>query len=713
MSTAQNVDSFGSVLAGVLGGARDGHVPGGANPDPMLVQEMKNEIRSLVQEIAQLTQTDIPVEQFYAEFLGRVVSAMAAVGGAIWTIGSEGRLKLAHQLNLPREASDEKTPGRMRHGLLLKKVISSGQAHVALPQSGGGKDDAPGNPTDLLLVLAPLALEQEVLAVVEICQRPGGGPTTQRGYIRFLNQMCELACDYLKNRRLRSLSDRQVLWHQLEQFLQAVHRSLDTQQTAFAIVNEGRRLVQCDRVSLAICRGSRCTIAAVSGLDTLDRRAAQVQGLSRLAEVVLKAGQPFWHAAGSDEVPPQIEQRLQPYVDQSHARLVAVLPLFVPRDERDATLEGAPPLAPQRPIGALIIEQLKDDRGSDALRTRAGVVAQHSAAALANSLEHSGLFLLPVWKALGKLSWLVQARTLPKTVLACVAVAAAVASLILVPADFDVSARGKLQPAVRREVFARIDGTVTRVAVSHGQMVERGALLAELTSTDLDVELAALIGRQTTNQQQISSLQRAQLDNTSASGARLTAAEQNHLAGELMQLRQETENIERELALFRQKQQQLTVLAEEAGQVITWKVRDQLEHRPVQVGQILMTLADPAGPWELELHVPERRLKHIDAARRMRPRSGERPPLEVSFMLSSHPGAEFRGRVIEIERTAEVRGDDGNTVLVRVAVNKDELPQLHDQTTVTAKLHCGRTSVGYAWFSDLIETVQAKVLFWL
>ena len=52
-------------------------------------------------------------------------------------------------------------------------------------------------------------------------------------------------------------------------------------------------------------------------------------------------------------------------------------------------------------------------------------------------------------------------------------------------------------------------------------------------------------------------------------------------------------------------------------------------------------------------------------------------------------------------------------MLVRVAIDKDELPPLHDQTTVTAKLYCGRTSLGYAWFCDLIETVQTKVLFWL
>jgi hypothetical protein len=131
-----------------------------------------------------------------------------------------------------------------------------------------------------------------------------------------------------------------------------------------------------------------------------------------------------------------------------------------------------------------------------------------------------------------------------------------------------------------------------------------------------------------------------------------------------------------------------------------------------------MTLANPAGPWELELYVPERRLKHVQAAAQidasqLDAANGQRPPLDVVFTLSSHPGSQFHGQVVEIEQAAEVRGDEGNTVLVRVAIDKEQLPPLHDQTTVTAKLYCGRTSVGGAWFCDLIETVQSKVLFWL
>ena len=133
-------------------------------------------------------------------------------------------------------------------------------------------------------------------------------------------------------------------------------------------------------------------------------------------------------------------------------------------------------------------------------------------------------------------------------------------------------------------------------------------------------------------------------------------------------------------------------------------------------GQGLLTLANPDGPWELELYLPERRLTHVAGTLRV-PSSTARGACllrrDVTFVLSSHPGQTFRGQVVEIEQAAEVRGDEGNTVLVRVAVDKEQLPPLHDQTTVTAKLNCGRTSVGYAWFCDLIETVQTKVMFWL
>lgn len=66
------------------------------------------------------------------------------------------------------------------------------------------------NPTQHLLVLAPLMLEGETQAIVEVFQRPGGGPTTQRGYLRFMVQMADLASDFLKTQNLKQLRDRQA-----------------------------------------------------------------------------------------------------------------------------------------------------------------------------------------------------------------------------------------------------------------------------------------------------------------------------------------------------------------------------------------------------------------------------------------------------------------------------------------------------------------------
>jgi multidrug efflux pump subunit AcrA (membrane-fusion protein) len=686
-----------------------------SGPDPLLLQETKNEIRSLVQEIARLAQQEIPPEEFYAGFLGRIVSAMAAVGGAIWTSGTNG-LALTYQVNLVGAELDDSTTGRQQHSRLLRKAMMSGNALLVPSRAGGQSEDAEANPSTHLVILAPLRVEQEVVGLVEIFQRPGGGPTTQRGYVRFVAQMADLATDYLKNQRLRFLNDRQQLWKQLEQFLRSIHASLDVRQASYSIVNEGRRLIGCDRVSLAVQEGGTLRVVAVSGLDTIDRRATEVRHLGSLSQVVAKTQEPLWHTAGSGEEAPQIEEYLQPYIDASHARLVAVLPLLAaPSGSKTIGEQETPGTSLKKLVGVLIIEQLHDSKATDLLRSRSDLVAEHSAAALANALEHSGLFLMPLWKVLGKTAALFRGRALFKTIGILALLGGILYALAVIPADFEVAAKGKLQPVERRDVFARIDGDVVNVPVQHGQMVNRGDLLAELNSPDLAEEFERLLGRQKTVQEKMTSINKRLLDNNRSGASRLTPYDESRLAGELVEFRQEAENVRRELELFALKQKQLRVLAEEAGQVVTWEVQSSLLRRPVQRGQVLMTLANPDGPWELELYVPEKRLRHIlEAQEQAEVETTEgRPVLDVTFMLSSHPGEEFHGRVVEIEQSAEVRGEEGNTILVRVEVDRDSLPHLHDQTTVTAKLNCGRRSLGYTWFCDLIETVQSKVLFWL
>ena len=377
--------------------------------DPQLVEQTKQQIRSLVAEIAQLSKTDVTPEEFYGQFLPRVISALAAVGGAVWTVNPEGRLALQYQVNIQETKLRDNEEQLAQHSRLLYKVLSDGTETLVPPHSGPGdatpaQGETPAaNPTDFLLVFGVLKTDLETVGLIEVFQRSDVGVSTQKGYLRFLGQMCELAGNFLKSHQLRHFSDRQVLWSQLEDFTRTAHASLDPRETAYTIANEGRRLIECDRVSVAIRKGSKCRIEAVSGQDLFDKRSNTVHLLGKLATAVVSAGEAVWYTGDTRDMAPQVEDAVQEYVDEAHSKTIAVLPL-----QRPAPPEEDDPkkrTEPEPPIGALIVEQIEDSRLSPTMVHRADVVCQHSSVALANSLEHQNLFLMPVWRALGKTRW--------------------------------------------------------------------------------------------------------------------------------------------------------------------------------------------------------------------------------------------------------------------------------------------------------------------
>ena len=58
-----------------------------AGPDPnvdvKLIEQTRRQINQLVEEIAKLSEMDLPPGNYYGEFLQRVVSAVAAPAGAV------------------------------------------------------------------------------------------------------------------------------------------------------------------------------------------------------------------------------------------------------------------------------------------------------------------------------------------------------------------------------------------------------------------------------------------------------------------------------------------------------------------------------------------------------------------------------------------------------------------------------------------------------
>ena len=499
--------------------------------------------------------------------------------------------------------------------------------------------------------------------------------------------MCEIASDYLKNQKIQNFGQQQALWQQLDGFVKSIHNGLDPDQIAYVIANESRRIIDCDRVSVVLPRGGqrgRWQIKAVSGLDSIERRAEQIKQLQKLTQAVVKGNETLWYDGDDENISPQIEKRLHAYVDKSHT------PNTDPNSDQI--------------IGALIVEQLKDSTIEIPMKRRVEAICQHSESALANAIEHNSLFLLPLWKTLGRLTKPFTASQLPKTVCILGAIAGIIAFFALFPYPFTLSADGQLQPQIQNEVYAEIGGILQEVYVeeNNAQRVKQNDVLARMTNSDLDVQIQNIEGQINQTREQIQKLRHAQ-------SQQLPELDLIMLDGELNKSQQQLASLERELAMKRQQSDSLIIRSPASGTIVNWQIRKNLLKRPVDRGQNLMTVIDPDGGWQLEIEVPERRVGHL-----LRYMRNSDQPIEVSFALKSHPGKEFKGELVSVDEKLEVYSDDGNCAKAIVSFYNDQIPMdlLKTGTRINAKMHCGTESIGYVWFHELFETVQMTYKYW-
>lgn len=691
--------------------------------DSNLVEQTKHQIRAMVGEIAQLAKEDIAPEDFHAEFLPRVVSALAAVGGAVWTVDTRGALSLAYQVNMKESRLHESEQANKKHSKLLYQQLQGGEDGTLVPPHSGGEgpDDA-GNPTDYLLVFCPIKTELEVVGVLEILQRPDTGPIAQKGYTRFISQMGAYATDYYKNRQLRNFNDRQSLWSLLEEFTRNIHKSLDLRETAYTIVNEGRRLIECDRVSIAIQRGGKCRIEAVSGQDMFDKRATHVRMLGSLATAVVKSNEEIWYTGDTTDFAPQVEKAVEDYVDESHTKMLAVFPLSKILLEERIEEEASKNPKPDPPFGALIIEQIEDSRIPERMKKRVEIVSEHACSALGNALDHNSVFLMSLWKMIGKSKVLVTARMLPKTITVSLIILAVLGFLIFVPWSFNMQCDGTLQPLERQKVFANFHGKVENVYVQHGSKVRgpqplegnpgqfiAGTPLVKLSSTEMERKIQDTRGQ---IEQTLTELDNYQRFIKEAVNAPPEQRAQAH--GQIAVLNEKLKTLKNSMQLLEIQSEDRIVVAPIDGVVMTWKPEDELKGRTVVPGQELMEIANPDGDYQLELQMPEKKIGYIIDYQQRHPNE----PLIVHFTLAVDPNKRFYGKVISIHRRAEVRGESGaagggNTILMKVAIDDQKALEglVRPGASCSAKVQCGKQPTGYVLFHQAIAYVQRNILF--
>lgn len=717
------------------------------------VKQVREKIIQLAKEIEEHSRSNMPPDAFFSEFLRRVVGAVGARAGAVWLRNGSAKLNLFTDVNLKQTGFFEKADAPMLNQKLLDEVMSNGQACTHSPNDGSGVQV----PTNDLIVLASLQQQKQCVGVVEIFQRVDTPQQARPGFLQFVEQMCGYACRYLDRQaapKPTTDASKPKLTEQFEQFLLQLHRSLDVAEVAATAANDGRLLLGCDRLSVAVQYGKKTIIKAISGQDSVHQRANLVKRMCSMANKVILMREPLTYSGKLDHLPPQITTPLADYIQESGSRMVIVWPLFESEAVIKADQKGPKRIDKEKkPIGGLIIEQISESQPRPGLQEKIESLSDHISEAMHNCLLHNRLFLLPLWKMLGEMFRFLEGRGKLKAAAVTIALSAAIAALCLVPWDYRVEGTGRLMPVEQKDIFAPWDGEVAEIAVKGGEKVEEGAVLLRLRNDELIQQ--RLAAKNTINEK--SATIHSLLGELKEANRQGNNTDVLRLEGKIKATEVELQGAQQQLAILKQRVENLTVVAPRAGTIATFEVERQLLHRPVKRGELLLEIKDETGPWWLQLEVPEHRMGHllkaiqtkqdeiVEELTQSKPEEGRelralldrhrssKPDqrltiedqqrlgklilaankrVDIEFQLATNVETLFEGTLREIEtRSNPSSGKDKAVIHVRADVDKTKLPSVRIGAEVRAKINCGQRSLGYVLFGDVVEFIQKY--FWL
>jgi multidrug efflux pump subunit AcrA (membrane-fusion protein) len=222
----------------------------------------------------------------------------------------------------------------------------------------------------------------------------------------------------------------------------------------------------------------------------------------------------------------------------------------------------------------------------------------------------------------------------------------------------------------------------------------------------LAVKIKEIEGQFNTALQELNGI-RARLANNSY---KLTEQEHAQADAQFARVNQQVRSYKDQLDLLRTREEQLVVRAPIKGRIITWDLKKLLQNRPVETGQVLLTVAADNSDYQIELLMPERRVRHLTDARERLKTAHPDQDLKAEFFLMTDPGTRHQGTLVEVNAAAEAHEEQGN--MVRVRIHPDEpLKSPRPGASVTADVHCGKAPLGWAMLHEAWEWMQASWFF--
>ena len=708
--------------------------------DLKVIEETRRHINRLLEEVSRLAESELPPSEFYAEMLKRVLSAMAAPAGAVWTRTQHGNLQLAFQINMREIGLDKSDEGKLAHDELLRQAVLQPQPLHLLPHSGAGPVEegkpAAANPTDYLLLLAPILLNNQVAGFLEVWQSPDRPFSAVPGFLQFMSTMADLAARYGRNQLMGQMVGQQQVWTQLEAFARQIHASLKPMEVAYLVANEGRRLVDCDRLTVGVRYGKKTRVESVSGCDIVEKRSNLVVLMRRLFNAVLAWGEKLVYAGVKDEsLPPKVLSALDAYLAESNSKLLVVLPLV---DEREK--ESKKPVRT-----ALLMECFEPPAEPQQLVARLEVVGRHSVSALYNAVEYRRIPMRFVWLPLAKLQDGLGGKGRVILTLIMVLLLSLGCLMALVPYPLKMDAKGQLLPKTRQHLFMPEPAKVQAIHVKPGDQLPADFSVLTAYSPQVDSKMHSLTTARNSFENLVrlarNELQREQ-DRSKRADLRFKLLDyekdRDLKQAELDSLRKGINAVEGEFGRFTirtpaftptenarrdayRRANNLPLGDKGRWTVLTPEVYETLAGRTFDPTQPLLRLGDKESGWEVELKLPQKHMHQILSAYERE----HVDVLEVDLLVRSDPTRVFKGRLHKdrIGGEATPQKDDNNeaepVVTAYVSIDDEDIPEdkrlprelLTAGTEVLSKVRCGDAPMGYSLFYGVWEFFCEKVLF--
>ncbi len=631
---------------------------------------------SLLEHAERLARSDMGVAEFHQDVLGELASIVNADGVAVW-------LCRPQQIGLVFDTRAEQQSEWATRGLELIQNLDDERTVLVPPQVSGRLP----NSTEFARCASSVILASSFRLALDV-RLP---PSAQRGENvgEFVAAVAAIVAEFHRGRQLARLMSELQDRERVAAVCRELHSSLDRERIAAILAHDGAAAVRVDRLCVLLATGDLqpFRLASATAVTELNPRANDCREIETcVAQLRAKKSQVPWStAAATDSDPNPTRERGSEVIDrllaETGAKRVRVEPIGPSIGSWDAA------------VGAILLEQFTEQpsRDDDA---EIHELTRHAFVAFRNAARVEEMS----WLGRLRASWRRAASR--RGLLIASGVVAVALALILVPTDFEIEAPGQVQPERRRNIFAPADGVITQVVVSNGAAVSKSDVLLVMRNAELDLEEQRIRGEIATTTARLDSVRAARVNRGSnnSSSAQLTADEE--------ELKQALTSLNRQVEILTTRQSEQTVKSPLAGRVIRWDLVQSLDSRPVRQGELLLQVADTSGPWELELRIPDRSVRHV-----LNARQAVANELPVRFIFRMSPRESYAARLSAVNLTTELDHAGELSTPATVALADLKLPELRPGSSVLAKIQCGQKSLGYVWFRELIEFVERHVWF--